>query len=170
MAILGVTSCVQRRSSDDTARAGQRETDRATPSMSRESSREVAPGVEWWVTLSDTVVEPGRPVELRVHMYNTTSALAEVRVPSSRDQGVDVVVADGHGRVVWHRNQGFEPDLSGYPLHIPAGDAVTWTVVWTQRDTLGKAVSPGEFWVRAVLANRFPTDSGTGSVRLRVGR
>ena len=101
---------------------------------------------------------------------HTTTSLAEVRVPSSRDQGVDVIVADGRGRVVWHRNQGFESDLSAHPLYIPAGDSVVWTILWTQRDTLGNAVSAGEYWVRAVIANRFPTDSGTGSVRLRVGR
>jgi hypothetical protein len=166
-ALLAVSGCTPHRPPEDTPRTAQPETSRAVPPLAR---REIVPGVVWWVTLSDSTVQLGRPVELRAIMRNTTAAATQVEMPWSRELGVDLVVADAQGGVVWHRNHGFESDLMGGPLHIAAADSLVWSAVWTQRDTLGRPVRPGEFWVRAVRWHRFPADSGTGSVRLAVQR
>lgn len=137
------------------------------PSLPSGPREDLPPGVTAMVDLPAATVATGATVTIRFVLTNRGPD-AQLGVVGSMKEPFDATITDSAGRKVWSRLHGIDIDLSRRVIPVRAGDSVVFVGKWHQRDTAGRAVAPGTYWVRGSLPPSKPGRSETAAVRLRV--
>jgi hypothetical protein len=120
-------------------------------------------GVELVLTVDKDRYTPAEPVQMELLVRNLSAA--PVTFQFSDSQRYDFLVAREDGQLVWYwsHDKMFAQVLGS--LTLAPGEERRYRERWDQRDTQGRPVPPGRYWVEAVFPPRrpvLPSSAGLG--------
>lgn len=122
-------------------------------------ARVEGPGVELELSLDKEVYARGEPVQMELVVRNRGPV--SVTFEFSDSQRYDFFVAREDGRLVWSwsYDKAFAQVLGS--LTLGPGEERRYRARWEQRDTEGRLVPPGRYWVEGVFPPRRPVHALT---------